>query len=95
MARLLSVNVGLPRDIAWRGKTVHTAVWKEPVQGRRMVRRLNLESDGQGDLQHHGGEHQGSIGRAKSETFPIPLITEACHHQFGVVGSCLASRRNL
>jgi len=74
MARLLSVNVGLPRDIAWRGKTVHTAVWKEPVQGRRMVRRLNLESDGQGDLQHHGGEHQGSIGRAKSETFPILLL---------------------
>ena len=57
-ARLLSVNVGLPRDIAWRGKTVHTAVWKVPVQGRRMVRRLNIDGDGQGDLAGHGGEHR-------------------------------------
>jgi ferredoxin-NADP reductase/MOSC domain-containing protein YiiM len=58
MARLVSVNVGLPRDIAWRGKTVHTAVWKAPVQGRRMVRRLNIDGDGQGDLAGHGGEHR-------------------------------------
>src|SRR5689334_2840112 len=58
MARLLSVNVGLPRDIAWRGKTVHTAIWKEPVKGRRMVRRLNIDGDGQGDLGGHGGEQR-------------------------------------
>jgi ferredoxin-NADP reductase/MOSC domain-containing protein YiiM len=58
MPRLLSVNVGLPRDIAWRGETVHTAVWKEPVQGRRMVRRLNIDGDGQGDLAGHGGEQR-------------------------------------
>jgi MOSC domain-containing protein YiiM/ferredoxin-NADP reductase len=58
MARLLSVNVGLPRDISWQGRTVHTAVWKAPVQGRRMVRRLNIDGDGQGDLQGHGGEHR-------------------------------------
>jgi len=58
MARLLSVNIGLPRDIAWRGKTVHTALWKDPVQGRRMVRRLNIDGDGQGDLMGHGGEHR-------------------------------------
>src|SRR5260221_6207610 len=58
MTRLVSVNVGLPRDIAWRGKTVHTAVWKIPVQGRRMVRRLNIDGDGQGDLAGHGGEHR-------------------------------------
>jgi MOSC domain-containing protein YiiM len=58
MARLLSVNVGLPRDIAWQGKTVHTAIWKAPVQGRRMVRRLNVDGDGQGDLVGHGGEHR-------------------------------------
>ena len=58
MARLLSVNVGLPRDIAWHGRTVHTAIWKEPVQGRRMVRRLNIDGDGQGDLAGHGGEHR-------------------------------------
>ena len=58
MARLLSVNVGLPRDITWQGKTVHTGVWKTPVQGRRMARRLNIDGDGQGDLQGHGGEHR-------------------------------------
>ena len=56
MARLLSVNVGRPREIAWRGKTVSTAVWKEPVEGRRLVRRLNVDGDAQGDLDGHGGE---------------------------------------
>lgn len=58
MAYLLSVNVGLPRDIWWRERTVHTAIWKTPVQGRRMVRRLNIDGDGQGDLAGHGGEHR-------------------------------------
>jgi ferredoxin-NADP reductase/MOSC domain-containing protein YiiM len=58
MARLLSVNVGLPRDIEWQGKTVHTAVWKTPIQARRMTRRLNVDGDGQGDLAGHGGEHR-------------------------------------
>ena len=58
MARLLSVNVGLPRDIQWRGRTVHTGIWKETVQGRRRVGRLNLEGDGQGDLGGHGGEQR-------------------------------------
>src|SRR5258708_23310240 len=56
MARLLSVNVGLPRDVAWQGKTVHTAIWKAPVKGPRMVRRLNIDGDGQADLAGHGGE---------------------------------------
>ena len=58
MARLLPVNVGLPQDIVWHGETVHTAVWKRAVSGRRMARRLNLDSDGQGDLIGHGGEHR-------------------------------------
>ena len=58
MARLLSVNVGLPRDVTWQGKTVHTAIWKAPVKGPRMVRRLNIDGDGQGDLAGHGGEHR-------------------------------------
>jgi ferredoxin-NADP reductase/MOSC domain-containing protein YiiM len=58
MGRLLSVNVGLPRDVSWRGRTVHTGIWKTPVMGRRMVRRLNIEGDGQGDLKGHGGERR-------------------------------------
>src|SRR5271170_996284 len=56
MARLESVNVGLPRDVAWRGETVHTGIWKQAVQGRQSVRKLNVVSDGQGDLAGHGGE---------------------------------------
>jgi ferredoxin-NADP reductase/MOSC domain-containing protein YiiM len=58
MARLLSVNVGLPRDVTWNSKTVRTAVWKSPVAGRHMVRKLNVDGDGQGDLAGHGGEHR-------------------------------------
>jgi ferredoxin-NADP reductase/MOSC domain-containing protein YiiM len=58
MARLLSVNVGLPRDIDWKGRIVRTGIWKDPVPGRRRVRRLNLEGDGQGDLAGHGGEQR-------------------------------------
>src|SRR5271165_4266639 len=58
MAQLLSVNVGLPRDVSWEGRTVCTAVWKSAVPGRRMVRRLNIDGDSQGDLAGHGGEHR-------------------------------------
>jgi ferredoxin-NADP reductase/MOSC domain-containing protein YiiM len=58
MARLLSVNVGLPRDIDWKGRTVHTGIWKNAVQGRCRVGRLNLDGDGQGDLAGHGGEQR-------------------------------------
>src|SRR5712691_3093182 len=58
MPRLLSVNVGLPRDIEWRGRTVRTAIWKEALQGRRRVKRLNVEGDGQADLGGHGGEQR-------------------------------------
>jgi MOSC domain-containing protein YiiM len=58
VGKLLSVNVGLPRDVAWQGKTIHTAVWKKPVEGPRMVRKINVDGDGQGDLAAHGGEHR-------------------------------------
>ncbi len=61
MARLLSVNVGLPRDIAWKGRTVHTGIWKNPVPGRHRVARLNLDGDGQGDLAGHGGEQRAVL----------------------------------
>src|SRR3982751_731552 len=57
-AQLVSINVGLPRDIVWRGETVHTAIWKQPVRGRIRARRLNLDQDAQGDLAGHGGEHR-------------------------------------
>jgi MOSC domain-containing protein YiiM len=50
MPRLLSVNVGLPRDVTWNGKTVGTSVWKSPVTGRRMVRQLGIDGDAPADL---------------------------------------------
>src|SRR5215467_14186214 len=58
MGRLLSLNVGLPRDVPWNGKTVRTAIWKFPVEGRRMVRKLNIDGDAQADLAGHGGEQR-------------------------------------
>ncbi|HEX4245442.1 MAG TPA: MOSC domain-containing protein, partial [Acidimicrobiales bacterium] len=58
MPALLAVCVGLPKDVAWQHRTVRTGVWKEAVEGPRMVRRLNIDGDGQGDLQGHGGEQR-------------------------------------
>lgn len=61
MAHLVAVNVGLPRDVAWNDRTVHTGAWKSTVQGPRMVRRLNVDGDGQGDLAGHGGEQRAVL----------------------------------
>lgn len=61
MATLISVNVGLPRDITWNERIVHTGAWKYPVTGPRMVRRLNIDGDGQGDLDGHGGENRAVL----------------------------------
>jgi ferredoxin-NADP reductase/MOSC domain-containing protein YiiM len=58
MSTLVSVNVGLPKNVPWQGKTVYTGVWKAPVEGPAMVRRLNIDGDGQGDLNGHGGEQR-------------------------------------
>ena len=58
MGRLVSVNVGMPKNVQWRDKTVHTGIWKAPVEGPVMVRRLNIDGDGQGDLAGHGGEQR-------------------------------------
>ncbi len=53
--RVVSVNVGLPREVQWKGRTVSTGIFKEPVSGRITVRRLNLDGDRQADLSVHGG----------------------------------------
>jgi MOSC domain-containing protein YiiM len=55
---VLSVNVGMPKDVPWQGKTVFTGVFKDPVSGPRRVRKLNVDGDGQGDLAGHGGEQR-------------------------------------
>jgi MOSC domain-containing protein YiiM len=53
--QLISVNVGLPRQVTWKGKTVTTGIFKEPASEQVMVRSLNLDGDGQADLTVHGG----------------------------------------
>jgi len=53
---LVSVNVGMPKDVSWQGRTVFTGVFKDPVAGPRHVGKLNVDGDGQGDLAGHGGE---------------------------------------
>jgi len=86
MARLLSVNVGVPRDIAWKGRTVHTAIWKNPVSGRSRVGRLNVEGDGQGDLAGHGGEQRAVfVYQIESYRYWQEQLkrTDFVHGQFG------------
>jgi ferredoxin-NADP reductase/MOSC domain-containing protein YiiM len=58
---LVSVNVGLPKDVSWQGKTVFTGVFKDPVTGLRRVGRLNIDGDGQGDVAGHGGEQRAVL----------------------------------
>jgi MOSC domain-containing protein YiiM len=58
---LLSVNVGLPRNVPWQDKTVYTGIWKYPVEGPAMVRRLNIDGDGQGDTNGHSGEQRAVL----------------------------------
>jgi MOSC domain-containing protein YiiM len=56
--KLVSVNTGLPRDVAWRGGSTTTGIFKEPVEGRVALRKLNLDGDQQADLSVHGGEYK-------------------------------------
>jgi ferredoxin-NADP reductase/MOSC domain-containing protein YiiM/ferredoxin len=55
---LVSVNVGMPRDVLWQGRAVFTGVFKDPVVGPQGVSKLNIDGDGQGDLAGHGGEQR-------------------------------------
>jgi MOSC domain-containing protein YiiM len=55
LMRVVSVNVGLPRTVRWRGRDVSTGIFKQPVEGRVTVGVLNLDGDGQADLAVHGG----------------------------------------
>lgn len=86
MARLVSVNVGRPRDIEWNGRTVHTAVWKDPVHGRCRVGSLNIDGDGQGDLAGHGGEQRAVfVYQLESYAYWQTELrrTDFVHGQFG------------
>jgi len=86
MARLISVNVGVPRDIEWKGRTVHTGIWKNPVRGRCRASRLNLDGDGQGDLAGHGGEQRAVfVYQIESYRYWQEQLkrTDFVHGQFG------------
>lgn len=56
--KLLSIQVGLPREVSWQRRTVSTGIFKEPVEGPVMLRTLNLDGDRQADLSVHGGTHK-------------------------------------
>ena len=56
--KLISLNTGLPRDVAWHGRTVTTGIFKRPVEGRIALRTLNLDGDRQADLTVHGGPYK-------------------------------------
>jgi MOSC domain-containing protein YiiM len=56
--KVISVNIGLPREVTWHGRSVTTGIYKEPVEGRVVVRKLNLDGDRQADLTVHGGEQK-------------------------------------
>jgi MOSC domain-containing protein YiiM len=53
--KIISVNIGLPREVSWQGKTVTTGIFKEPIKGSVVLRTLNLDGDKQADLSVHGG----------------------------------------
>ena len=60
MSEILSLNVSLPREVRDGDRMLHTGIFKEPVSGRRMLRRTNLEGDGQADLENHGGRSKAA-----------------------------------
>jgi MOSC domain-containing protein YiiM len=68
--RVVSVNVGLPRDIPWRGGSVRTGIFKNPVPGPVPVRRLNLDGDAQADLTVHGGRDK-AVYAYPAEHYPF------------------------
>ena len=68
--KLLSVNVGLPREVEWNGRMIRTSIFKSPVPGRVPVRKLNLDGDEQSDLTVHGGVNK-AVYVYPSEHYPF------------------------
>jgi hypothetical protein len=102
MARLVSVNVGLPGDIEWKGRTVHTGIWKDPVRGRCRVGRLNLDGDGQGAIHvlvgcGHGSGNFLPIGQLPFNWALLlsKLVNAQCGRSCGLLGSnkCVLAAR--
>ena len=68
--KTLSISVGLPREVTWKGRTVSTSIFKEPVSEPVLLRRHNLEGDGQADLSVHGGPTK-AVYAYPSEHYPF------------------------
>jgi MOSC domain-containing protein YiiM len=68
--KVISLNVGLPRPVTWRGRRIMTGIFKAPVEGRLRLRRYNLEGDGQADLSVHGGPEK-AVYAYPSEHYPF------------------------
>src|SRR3954452_9120044 len=86
LGTLASVNVGMPKNVSWQGRTVFTGVFKSPVAGACRVRRLNLDGDGQGDLGGHGGEQRAVfVYQIESRRYWQAQLkrTDFVHGQFG------------
>jgi len=66
-ARVLSVNVGLVREVEWEGEIVSSAIWKSPVQGRVTLRGVNFAGDDQADRSVHGGRHKAVYAYARED----------------------------
>ncbi|MBS1665370.1 MAG: MOSC domain-containing protein [Bacteroidetes bacterium] len=84
--KVLSINVSLPKEVDWHGRKITTSIFKTPVTGRRRVGRLNIEGDGQADLQAHGGEHRAVFVYQKEsyEYWRKELgMAGLCYGQFG------------
>jgi MOSC domain-containing protein YiiM len=89
MSHVVSVNVGLPADIEWRGRIVRTAIWKRPVSGRVIARQLNIDGDGQGDLQGHGGVHRAVMVYQLASYRYWERVLQRTLSEYGVFGENL------
>lgn len=67
MGRVVSLNVGTPRQVEWHGRTVTSAIWKEPVDGRRLLAGVNVDGDGQADRRVHGGPTKSVYAYARED----------------------------
>jgi MOSC domain-containing protein YiiM len=89
--KIVSVNVGRPREIDWKGKTVRTSIFKEPVQGRVRLEALNFVGDEQADLSVHGGPQKAVYGYASEHYDFWQQQFPGVHLPWGVFGENLTT----
>ncbi|MFY9584582.1 MAG: MOSC domain-containing protein [Candidatus Acidiferrales bacterium] len=90
--KIVSVNVGRPREIDWKGKTIRTSIFKEPVQGRVRLETLNFVGDEQADLAVHGGPQKAVYGYASEHYDFWQQQLPGVHLPWGVFGENLTTK---